>query len=326
MELVKHHKRFGRDLPIYNLPKPPLPNGGRSCIIYGLLIGNDRDPESCYHRYIINSAFWAAHSWRVNSDLIKKQWDIYFFVERRLYEQPVVRSQFEAANVIDSVILFDTPQCKATKRKTGLRLYATVCREFDIYERAYLIDADMFLCRRENASIFEMDRIFNIGEDESLPNLYSANPVSHFRLQRPPYHLPKITAEARLKQHLENYLGTPLKKGFKCLSGIIAWNPQQLREDFKDMVRKLTPTVCNEENQYAIYLVKTNSAIKPLDQVWLYPENAIPRFGNFYGNFMKPDTPDHFFEHVVIGSDEPNFDRAAWIEKWYSHIGIHRRL
>lgn len=321
MELVKHHKRFGRDLPIYNLPKPPSPQDGRCCIIYGLFIGDDLEPESDYHTYIINSALWSAHAWRVNSNLIEEKGDIYFHVERRLYEQPIVRSQFETANLTDSVILFDIPQGEATCRKTGVRLYTTLCPEFDTYERAYLVDADMFLCRQENAPRVDINRIHNIGEDESLLNLLSAAHTPYFRLQRPPYHLHKPEAEARLKQHLENYLGKPLKNGFKCLSGIIAWNPQRLREDFKDMVRRLTPTVCNEENQYAIYRVKTNSGNTPLKHLW----HDLKLVGNFYDNFMKLNTPDHFFEHAVIDPEDPNFDKDAWIEKWYSHIGIHRR-
>ena len=321
MEHVSHKKRFGRDLPVYDLPKPKSPNGGRVCIIYSLFIGNDLEPESDYHTYIINSALWSAHAWRVNSNLMEKKGDIYFHVERRLYERPSVRSQFETANLTDSVIFFDIPPSEATCRKTGVRLYTTICPEFDTYERAYLIDADMFLCCQENAPRVDINCIYDIGEDESLLNLLSAVHTPYFRLQRPPYHLPKTEAEAQLKVHLEKYLGATLKSGFKCLSGIMAWNPQQLREDFKEMVRRLTPTVCNEENQYAIYRVKTDNGNTPLGHLW-----DIKLVGNFYNNFMKDTTPPHFFEHTVIDPDEPEFDRVAWIEKWYSHIGIHRRL
>lgn len=322
MEIVSHRNKFGRDLPVYDLPKPELPNGGRVCIIYSLFIGNDFEPESDYYTYLINSAFWSAHAWRVNSNLLKKKGNIYFHVERRLYEQSTVRSQFEIANLTDAVILFDVPQGDATYRKYGIKLYATLCPEFDNYERAYHIDADTFLCRRENASLIDVQRINNVGEDESLLNLFLIDPVPDFKLMPPPYfHMEREKAEALLKHHLEDYLGVPLTHGYRCWGGIFAWNPQKLCEDFKEMVRRLTPTVCNDEMQFAIYSIKTNRINTRLGHLW---EN-LKLVGNFYNNFMKNTTPPHFFEHAVIDPNEPEFDKAAWIEKWYSHIGIHRR-
>ena len=328
--VISHPKRFGRDLPLYNLEKPPLFKG-RNCIVYSLLIGDNNEPESDYHRYIINSAFWAAHSWRVNSNLDDNEWNIMFHVERQLYEQPSVREQFEIANMTDFVVTYDVLQGDATCRRTGVRLYATTEPAFERYTRVYLTDADMFLCRKPGADVFSLDGIYDIGADESLVSIFSANPVSYFRLMRPPYDLPPSEAKFLLRTHLERYLGrrldnvepsenmgTHYTKGYKCLSGIMAWNPQQLRQSWKDMVDVLTPHVCNEENQWAIYTIKENDANYPLTHIW-----DLKLFGNFYDNFMQPNTPDNFLEHVVIEEDDYQFDKDAWISKWYSHIGVN---
>lgn len=323
MKTISHPKKFGRDLPVYDLPKPKSGNGGRGCVIYSLFIGDERKFVSDYHRYLINSAFWSAHAWRVNCDLIKKGYDIYFCVEKRLYRQRAIREQFEMANLTDSVILFDPLLSEATRRKVGLKLYAFLRPELNRYERVYLMDADMFLCRQENASLIDIDCIDNIGEDESLPNIFAAEPIDRFKLNRITCHSAHDKGVARLRNHLEGYLGASLTRGYRCWGGMYTCNPASLRRDFRDMVRQLTADVCYDEYQYAIYCLKIGRMNTPLGKLWR--KNGLTLVGNFYKNFMKPDTPEHFFEHAIINPDEPEFEPQAWFEKWYSHIGIYRR-
>ena len=255
-------------------------------------------------------------------------WDIWFFVERRLFEQEGIRQQFEDANLTDFVVLFDAPQGEAVKMKFSLSMYATLEPAFDKYVRVYVFDADMFLCT-ESGSAFDVDWILDIGKDESLFNILAMTPCSHFRLQRPPYDLPARQAKARLRYHLENYLGRPLGRGYnRTLGGIYAWNPQRLREDFKEMVRELTPHVGNDETQLAIYRRKTGLGNLPLNRIW--SKNHDIHLVGFHDVFMMTELP-YFFEHVVLGTDgekvsETGYDRDAFLEKWYDYIGINDQL
>lgn len=349
MEIISHSRIREHDLPAYDLPNPGSQNGsGRVCIIYSLFIGNDHEPESDYHKYLINASFWSAHAWRVNSDLIEKRGDIYFHVERRLYDQPAVRLQFEKANLTESVILFDAPKGEATQKKLGLKLYATLHPAFDNYERVYHLDADTFLCRHPSAPPLDMNMIHDIGEDESLLNMMGGQRTPGIRIRRPRYDLPKPEGLARLRYHIENYLGEklratmpgsltkaeleyhiddedmPIIQGWSYWGGIIVWNPQQLRQDFKKMVVQLTPNICCDETQFEIYRIKTETENKPLDHIW--KEKEITLNGNSYSKFMRPNSPQYFFEHhTVIDPNDPEFDRDAWYQKWYSHIGLYRR-
>ena len=326
--MVMHPFRQGRDLPVYDLPRPlGLFKGSRHCIIYGLFVGNDDEVESDYHAYLVNSAFWAGHGWRSKSNLEDKEWDIYFFVERRLYEQPSIREQFEVANLTDSVVLFDAPQGEAIKMKFSLSMYATLHPIFDRYERVYKFDADMFLCTQDGV-IFDVDKILDIGKDESLFNILAMTPSSHFRLQRPPYDLPARKAQARLRYHLEKYLGKSLGRGYRnTLGGVYAWNPQRLRDDFKDMVRVLTPDVGNDETQVAIYRRKTGFGNLSLNRIWGKESNF--HLVGFHDVFMATELP-YFLEHVVLGTDgekvtEPGYNRHAFLDKWYECIGVNER-
>ena len=150
-------------------------------------------------------------------------------------------------------------------------------------------------------------------------------PCSHFRLQRPPYNLPARRAQARLRYHLENYLGASLGRGYnRTLGGVYAWNPQRLREDFKEMVRVLTPNVGNDESQVAVYRRKMGRGNLPLNRIW--KKNSGVELVGFYNAFMETELP-YFFEHVVLGTGggkvvEPGDDRDAFLTKWYQYIGV----
>lgn len=323
IKIITHSDK--RPLPEYDLPQPPfLDPNSEHCLIFPLFIGDDDEVVSDYHTYLVNSAFWAAHSWRVNSDCIEQGWNIYFFVERRLYEQPAIWQQFRKANMTDDVILFDAIPGEARHFKYGLKLYATLHPAFDKYKRAYLLDADMFLASKNVDIPFNVKHMLDIGKDESLLNLLSAIRKSRFRYMRHNYDLPGEAGKAKMKKHLTAYLGREITHGFACLGGIIAWNPTQLRQDFKEMVRTLTPDVSNDETQYAIYRVKQRYQRynKELSALW-HNLHLIGFLEQYLSNNLT-----HFLDHTVLcysEKDDPGYDGEPFATAWRQWTGIYRR-
>ena len=84
---VVYNFRVKRNLPKYDLARPPGPfnpfsgesilprTEHESCVVFPLF----QAYEGIIPWYVINSAMWAAHSWRVNTTAIEAEWDIWFF-------------------------------------------------------------------------------------------------------------------------------------------------------------------------------------------------------------------------------------------------------
>lgn len=331
MQIIKDPQQQKRPLPEYDLPRPADLNvDSEHCLIYPLFIANDNDfeQEAAYRHYLINSAFWAAHSWRVNSNCIERKWNIYFFVENRLYEQPSVREQFEKANLTDFIILFDAVPGDAVRNKFGLKLYATLHPAFDNFKRAYMSDADTFLASKFS-KIVDVDGILYIGEDESLFNILSATQTDKFEIMRSNYYLNEKDTQELVYKHIKTILGIDLDKshGFRGLGGILAWNPTLLRDDFKEMVRSVTPHVSHDETQYAIYRIMVGDYNEDLSACW---ENKLEWVGFMPHYLDNPYT--YFLEHVVLeaGEREQGYEESYNAEPygslWRKWSGLEKRL
>ena len=167
----KYNKRIKRHLPEYDLPKPPGPftlsgspikqdtplklkSDKECCVIFPLYMAYD----GIIPHYVINSSLWAKHILGdVNTDLIEKGWDIWFFVDVRLWV-PEVKQMFEKANLTDFVLLYDYPKGRVIRHNMGLDLYATTGPYFQSYYRCYMVDTDMFPSIRDPKNILETDR------------------------------------------------------------------------------------------------------------------------------------------------------------------------
>ncbi|MCY3739924.1 MAG: hypothetical protein OXH00_02780 [Candidatus Poribacteria bacterium] len=337
--IKKYSRRIKRPLPEYDLPKPPGPfkqNG--ACVIFALFEAY----EGVIPHYVINSAFWAAHSWRVNTDLIAKEWDIYFLVDSKLWAKKIVRDQFEKANLRNSVLLFEVPRGCAIRHKLGAKLYAATVPYFQDYHRCYLVDTDMFVSIRDQNNILPTDRLLDIGKDESLFMTYSyGNRLTRRRIAPQKYEF-ETEAEARpiYDSYVEKYLGHPQTVYWQVSGQLFAWNPQQLREDFKAMIMELTPNISDDEEQYGLYLEKTGERPEQLRKIWRIPIH-------FAREDYFSDEP-YYFDHIWLDSNAEDSKNWAALKKegvqtrekdpllsynetdikdiWRENIGIHRRI
>ena len=352
--IKKYSRRIKRSLPDYDLPRPPGPftlhenmyqrtelplkSDSECCIIFPLYMAYN----GIIPHYVINSSFWAAHSWRVNTDIIEKGWDIWFFVDERLWV-PEVEAMFEKANLRDFVILFDYPDGRVIRHNMGLDLYATTLPMFKNYYRVYMVDTDLFPSVRNPQHLIETQQFLNIGDDESLfmTNRYSHNPDGHRNIARQKYEF-QTEAEARpiYNAYVKEYLGY-IPKGMWTVSGqLFAWNPQQLRQDFKEMVIQLTPNISDDEEQYGFYLEKTGLRPQELGKLWNVPihysrEDYFSDEPHYFDHvWLSPNTADEKKRNewkkgdILTREQDPllSYDAPDIKHIWHENIGLNRRL
>ena len=325
--IKKYSRRIKRPLPDYNLPRPPGPFTPSESIKQGTAIQLNSDKECCViyalfmaykdviPHYVINSAFWAAHSWRVNTDLIEKGWDIFFLVDTQLWEFQSVIDQFEKANLMDFVLLFDVPKGRAIRHKLGAKLYAATVPYFQAYHRCYLVDTDMFVSIRDRNQILPTDRLMDIGRDESLFMTHRyCNRLTSRRIAPQKYEF-QTEAEARpiYDSYVEKYLGHPQTVYWQVSGQLFAWNPRRLREDFKDMILELTPNISDDEEQYGLYLKKTGLHPQELGKLW-----NVPIHHDRKGYFS--DEP-YYFDHIWLEGNAQDDENWTALKK----EGVHTR-
>lgn len=352
---LTYNFRIKRELPVYDLPKPPvhlshrniarqpnepiIPNSNRECCVI-FPIFKAYDHQKTPPTYIINSAFWAAHSWRINTDCIDMGWDIFFFLDRELWKDESVREQFYKANLTESIIFFDMLPGRAVRHKLGAKLYAVTAPDFSNYYRCYLWDTDNFVSTRDAADLLMTERLIDIGEDESLVNtMFYNGPHERTRtIWREKYEEDTDEYSLPIYDHyLEKYLGYPPTKAWGVSGQVFCWNPQQVRQDFKDMVIELSPNIADDEDQYGAYLEKTgNFPSRPLVETW-----EVPIYFTIDNYFF--DDP-HYFDHIWLKREDDDYD--SWfancdkrevgavqayndpkiVDIWTHNIGINRRL
>ena len=346
----KYNKRIKRPLPEYDLPRPPDPFSLAEPVKQGAPLKLKSDKECCIifplyeayrgivPHYVINSSFWAAHAWRVNTDIIEKGWDVWFFVDKRLWV-PEVKEMFEKANLTDFVVLYAPPEGRVIRHDMGLDLYATTEPMFENYHRCYMVDTDLFPSIRHRKNILKTERLLNIGEDESIFMTYNYgyDPHGHRNIARQKYEF-ETEEEARpiYNSYVEKYLGYVPKGRWGVSGQMFVWNPQRLRQDFRDMVLELTPNISDDEEQYGVYLEKTGVVPEKLRQLW-----RIPIYYNREDYFT--DEP-HYFDHIWLERSEEDWE--IWRKNpegqevptilgyedpqikpiWTDNIGLNRRL
>ena len=349
---LTYNFRIKRPLPLYDLPKPPthlsytiLPNGDpiipnsekECCVIFPIFKAYEQ--QKTPPTYIINSAFWAAHSWRVNTDCIEKGWDIFFLLDRELWKYQSVRDQFEKANLTQSIIFFDMLPGRAIRHKLGAKFYAITAPDFRWYYRAYIWDTDNFVSTRDPQDILKTERLLDMGQDEALVNTLFWNtghergrPVWREKYEKDTEEFSRPIYDA----FLEKYLGYPPTTAWGVSGQLYVWNPRMIRQSFKDMVLELTPNIADDEDQYGAYLEKTGIRPMPLQDIW-----KIPMYFK-REDYFREDS--HYFDHVWLQRGDE--DDKEWFghssqrefsgisaynapdirEIWVEGIGLNRRI
>lgn len=346
----KYNRRVKRYLPEYDLPRPPGPltlsgpikqdtplklkSDKECCVIFALYMAYD----GIIPHYVINSSFWAAHAWRVNTDCIENRWDIYFLVDRKLWVPEVV-AMFEKAEFTDFVLFFDVPEGRVIRHKLGTKLYASTVPYFQNFYRCYMVDTDMFPSIRNPENIIKTKPLMDIGEDETLfmTYRYSEERDRHRKIARQKYET-DIEEKARpiWDSYVKEYLGYVPNKERGVTGQLFAWNPQQLRQDFKDMVIQLTPNISDDEFQYVYYLEKTGLRPQKLADIWGIPIH--------YAREDYFDEHPQYFDHIWLKQNEQ--DMETWGKHatqgelppmnayedpdikniWRKNIGLYKRL
>lgn len=333
---LHYNFRVKRPLPIYDLPRPPIAteNKDNACVIWTLWEAY----TGIVPTYTINSAFWAMHAWLVNTNILERGWDIKFLVERNLYAHESVRSQFEKANITDLVVLFDIlPFTDTVTRRLGNKVQALLEPTFDKYERAYLWDTDNFISIRDRNNRLDVTRLLDIGEDNDILKVYDYSTMPSTQMHWDVYGDDSETSKERMYGHLTDYLGYRPEKIYGGVTGCLqAWNPIEIGEASKDMVRTLIPKIACDEVAYSCLLQKTGRLPTKLKDCWDIP------LCNHRPDYFR-DEP-HYFDHIWLDRNEQDWE--IWhaqtskqqvdpisayndpdiAEIWRQNIGLNERL
>ena len=355
---VRYNFRIKRELPQYDLDPLPqaqtithkpqeaaelkLKSNNESCIIYPLFLAY----PPIIPTYIINSAFWAMHSWMVNSTALQDGWDVWFLVERELWQDKLCRMMFERAKLRNRVLLFDSPKGLAQTHQLGKKFYATTLPYFQNYNRCLLADTDLFASRIEDAKLIDMALFKNMGKDqgEMLTNSWHRRTLAkEWRYATQKYlDITDKEAHQRYQCLIRNYLGYGCDKYYSVTDMLYTFCPQRLNDDFKDNVRLLTKDICDDEDQYGLYLMKTGR--KP-DKLHKLRQGKVPlcfRREDYFAGY------DQYLDHIWLDRDpdKGSEEKKAWykdVEKrqvqpisayddpeiadiWRNNIGLHRRV
>ena len=132
--------------------------------------------------------------------------------------------------------------------------------------------------------------------------------------------------------YVKEYLGYEPIGRWGVPGQIFVWNPQQLRQDFKDIVLKLTPNISDDEEQYGFYLEKTGLRPVKLVDLWNIPIHYAR------DDYFRDDP--HYFDHIWLAIDYdtwnggsskaanpiPDYESPDIKPIWTQNIGINRRL
>ena len=343
-----------RPLPEYDLGPPPQPqtiirrptmvdqelqlkSSNECCIVYPLFLAYP--PIVPY--YMINSAFWAAHSWMVNTTCLEDGWDIWFMVERDLWKDKQCQAMFHKANWTDRVLLFDSPKGRAQTHQLGKKLYTTVLPYFQGYNRVLRPDSDVFASIVNSSNRIDMNLFKNLGKDETemLTDKY------HIRKDPRPWEyswlkyldVSAAEAEAIYQDMIKDYLGYNTPRLYGITGQIYTWCPQQLNDEFKDNVHLLTPDMCDDEDQYQLYIMKTG---RQPEQMRRLRDRKVPlchgreeflaghdQYLDHIGLVPKLQRRSHRqtrYKREIDPTQEYNDPEIADI--WRNNIGLHRRI
>ena len=356
---IRYNHSVKRPLPEYDLaPLPPwqtiirnpangqeleLRSSNECCIVYALSLAYP--PIVPY--YVINSAFWSMHSWLVNTTALQDGWDVWFMLETDLWNDPIAQEMFHKANLADRVLLFDSPKGRAQTHQLGKKLYTTVLPYFKNYKRVLLPDSDLFASIVDSNNRIDMNlfKLFGKDEGEMLTDSYHIRKVR----KRPRawdyswkkyLNVSEAEAEAIYQEMIKDYLGYNTPRLYGVTGMLYTFCPQKLNDVFKHNVNLLTPDMCDDEDQYQLYLMKTGR--KP-DQLRRLRDRKVP-LCTIRDQYLAGH--DQYLDHIDVNlhpSLDPNstwereaetrevqplsdYDHSEIADIWRNNIGLHRRV
>ena len=219
----------------------------------------------------VNSAFWAAHSFVVNSDIVNKNVPIYFYVEDIVYES--LKQLFEDAHIPKQCILVRSLTPKHWYgRIVSKKLHTVLDNYFEEYENVMLLDCDTFLAKTDTSLPLDIDRLLQ-RRDRSVFGSYNVRPNANTT--------PPIFCQVSDMSYEEEYqtfrgitrlhLNKEIDFTYNIDGYINAFSPPYIRQDYKEFVAKNIPIFYNEEVLNSLYMQIYNKNIENLMETWGIP-------------------------------------------------------
>lgn len=286
----------------------------KGCLVFPLFLAY-KDVIPTYH---INSAFWAAHSFLVNSDVVAEQVPIYFYIEKQLWE--VTEDQFRGSGIPESrFMLYERPDYTPAGNGQWFtqELYLILDERFDVYDNVLFFDTDVFLASAGYENPFQISQLWE-RRDRSLMSTCNIVPA----LRRKPrwdyfYELPEAEGQKKWIGLAEQALGVKTELVHQSRGVIHSFCPEFLSPDFKTFIHAAVHLFGSEEDILSLYMQWSSKILEDLIQTW-----CVPLANNAEEMRKAAQTASHFFTHIRKGLMEDSEDEAAWRD----YIGQERKL
>ena len=317
---MKREEAYNRsvkfDLPPYNLNELTYISNYSTdaCIVYPLFMA----VEGIIPTYHVNSAFWSANSFFVNSNIKEKRIPIYFYVDSKIMEDTT--KYFNDAGVDESMILTFTPPERpyeiGDSRWLSQKLYIVLDDRFNEFDTVVFIDTDLFLAKPSHSDdTFDISCLFRRSEKKRFAS-YSIR-SSLDRLE--PYYdrTSGLGYETECEIFIEKiyeHLGIKIE-GVRNIDGYLnSFCPKFLDNDYKAFIKKMCLRFYSDEAINALYMQKTG---KQLEDIKKTCGIGVANRNSDFHKGLHGDTC--FFTHI----DLHYLTDINEIRLWKSAVGIN---
>ena len=270
--------QYDSDWHIGNLPNFTngsifdYPSNEECVIILPVYSGGQDHYQSSY----LKSAFWAAHSLVLHSNVKELGYKIVFFLQDLYMDAPEVAPLLEISGVPETNIFRYSREkpwqdCTAQWGMMGQHMFPLLESWVYDYARVWLWDSDLFVVADTDTAPLQIDQLSEIGHPYGLWLFRKADKpirVEHFnRSQKYP---PFDGEEIIKKWHslLSAYLGYTWECLYDCSAFIHLFEPARIPKDLPDFVRETEPLFSDDEVMPILYAMRTGFAFASINRLW----------------------------------------------------------
>ena len=158
-------KNYLRNLP-EDLPQKLPVYDKTSAVVMLYPIFQEKGIPSNYHKLYVKSTLWNMWSYIQNSNVVEEGIPLKFYIQDHVFEEEFDYLKRQGITESDCIIFEN--RCKREKFHSGhvnlaLKLYPFLDKRLADYEKVFINDADMFLCKTEFAtSQFNVQEFVNL--------------------------------------------------------------------------------------------------------------------------------------------------------------------
>ena len=329
-------------------PEPtPRPTGNNKlALIYPIFQGT----QAYFNTRFIRSAAWSAQSILANSDFQDIGGEVFFFVERCVWEK--YSQLFQDSMIpIDNIVLFYSPksdfiQCNRVSKK----FYILTIPRFDAYEQLLVWDCDLFLGRSDPKG----DR-FSFA-DSLIPSgitLLDWDPGKAVEWQSKHYWWHKFNdlnnheEYLRLVPKMYDVVGfnpipdhildngcwreDPMNLRFPKISGgVHHYIRHDVSDDFIKFCQSADPLIGDDENILHLWYRKTGIGYESMQEEWgklscptcfdvkSFKSAAHRDFYNDHEHLKDQEQANYYFTHIYMEQG----DGTGWEKEWHKQLGV----